>query len=124
MRARRSRTARLRAHARAHPMRVRIPPPGAPEASPGEALFDSHERATQLVLAMCLAMAAAVGAAALVFFVVLVVLAAAGPMEPAEPSPVGSVRATLRAGRRISPFERATLRAPSLGAFHPPQKGH
>jgi len=51
----------------------------------------------QLVLAMCLAMAAALGATALVFFVVLVVLAAAGPMEPMEPSPVGSVRATLRA---------------------------
>ena len=44
-------------------MRVRIPPPGAPEASPGEVLFDSHERATQLVMAMCLGAAAALVAA-------------------------------------------------------------
>ena len=78
-------------------MRVRIPPPGAPGASPGEAQFDSHERATQFLLAMFLAVGTVVGAAALVFFVVVVVLAAAEPMEPTELTPVGSVRATLRA---------------------------
>tara|TARA_B100000963_G_scaffold45990_1_gene34366 strand:- start:190 stop:372 length:183 start_codon:yes stop_codon:yes gene_type:complete len=46
---------------------------------------------------MCLGAAAALGAAALVFFVVIVVLSAAEMMEPTGPSPVGSVRATLRA---------------------------
>ena len=47
-------------------------------------------------MAMCLAIAAALGAAALMFLLVVVVLAAvAEPMEPAGLSPVGSARATL-----------------------------
>ena len=82
---------------RARAMRVRIPPPGAPQASQGDVPWVAQERATQLVLAMCLAIAAALGAAALMFLLVVVVLAAADPMEPTAWSPVGSVRATLRA---------------------------
>tara|TARA_B100000609_G_scaffold101876_1_gene81009 strand:- start:79 stop:261 length:183 start_codon:yes stop_codon:yes gene_type:complete len=46
---------------------------------------------------MFLAVGTVVGAAALVFFAVVVVLAAVEPVEPTGPSPVGSVRATLRA---------------------------